>query len=381
MTERPTHVVILKSRLGKFGGLEKHTFRLADGFVQKGCKVTILTTSPCSHNDALPAMEVVPFTTAPWPGFLRMEQFDRKCLQYVEKHLPDVVLGMDRNRFQTHIRAGNGVHAAYLQSRYKVEGNLKKLICQLNPLHQKILQIEKASFESPHLKKLFTNSHMVKEEILHFYQVDPQKIEVIHNGVEWQEMQKDFDAWEKEKPLTLKKLGLNPHHFQLLFIGNGYLRKGLKPLLAALARIKTKNFYLSIIGKENKIKDYQNLTKHYQLDNNVRFFGPQNNTRIFYQFADALVIPSYYDPFANVTIEALAMGLYVISSKTNGGSEIITDTNGCVLFNIENAGAFAEALEKAIEQPKTAPRAQEIRKSVSHLDFSRQLSRLIDATL
>ena len=44
----------------------------------------------------------------------------------------------------------------------------------------------------------------------------------------------------------------------------------------------------------------------------------------FYQMADALVIPSFYDPFANVTVEALAMGLFVLSSKHNGGPEILT---------------------------------------------------------
>ena len=67
----------------------------------------------------------------------------------------------------------------------------------------------------------------------------------------------------------------------------------------------------------------QALAAKLNIQRRVTFFGPQKEIRPFYQFADALVIPSFYDPFANVTVEALAMGLFVVSSKSNGGHEIL----------------------------------------------------------
>ena len=67
----------------------------------------------------------------------------------------DIVFGMERNRFQTHIRAGNGVHAAFLKSRLASEGVLKYGMCLINPLHRKILELEKEGFENPKLKKIF----------------------------------------------------------------------------------------------------------------------------------------------------------------------------------------------------------------------------------
>ena len=96
------------------------------------------------------------------------------------------------------------------------------------------------------LRTLFTNSHMVKEEILRYYQVDSKKIEVIHNGVEWQEMEKDFQEWT-----TLRKKQLDTHHlhserFQFLFVGHNYQRKGLAPLLKGLSLLKEKEWDLSV---------------------------------------------------------------------------------------------------------------------------------------
>lgn len=308
-----------------------------------------------------------------------MEQFDGFVRRWLKKNQPDLVFGMDRNRQQTHIRAGNGVHAAYLESRIITEGHLKGLLCRFNPLHRKILELEKAAFESPELQTLFTNSYMVREQVLKHYTIAPQKIQVIHNGVEWHEMQLPFLEWENNRKMALNKFNLNPDHFHFLFIGHGYLRKGLDRLLIGLSRLPFRDFTLSVIGKDNQLDLYRAIAVQCGLKNNVQFFGPSQEIRHFYQLADALVIPSFYDPFANVTVEALAMGLFVVSSKHNGGHEILTEQNGAVIEDLLDPDAMVQALQKALAHRKTAQSASLIRDSVKHLDFSHQLSRLMEA--
>ncbi len=371
-------VVLLKSCVSNRGGLEKYASRIADCFLKKGCNVTLITQGAAPVIDSI---RVFAAKTWSWPAFIRMEQYDRFVNQWLNGNRADLIFGMDRNRMQTHLRAGNGVHAAFLQSRILTEGRLKWLICQANPLHRKILELEKDAFENPRLQKLFTNSHMVKRQILERYSTPSSKIEVVHNGVEWHEMQSGFDAWEMEKPLIAKRLGLDPFRFHFLFIGNGYLRKGLGQLLKALARLKSKDFTLSVVGKDTHWEEYRALADRLHLKDQVVFFGPQKETRPFYQMADALVIPSFYDPFANVTIEALAMGLFTISSKTNGGHEILTQNNGAVIEELTDADALAATLETAWMRPKTTESARQIRESVRHLDFSHQMPFLIDASL
>jgi UDP-glucose:(heptosyl)LPS alpha-1,3-glucosyltransferase len=373
------HVVLLKSRARNRGGLEKAASRIASAFVERGAKVSILTTGSAEGLQFRPEISVYPTQLISWPAFFRMEQFDRYVQEWLKKNPANLVFGMDRNRFQTHIRAGNGVHDAYLKSRILTEGKFKYYTCLLNPMHRKILQMEKASFEYPQLKKLFTNSRMVRDQILERFATDPAKIQVIHNGVEWHEMEKDFHSWPLQKEASCKALNLDPHLFQFLFIGNGYLRKGLVQLLHALARVKRRDFQLSVIGKDNQVKRYEALSLSLGLGKKVRFFGHRADIRTFYQIADVLTIPSFYDPFANVTVEALAMGLYVLSSKHNGGSEILTSANGDVIPDLLNVEAFAHSLESAMRRKKTIQSAHLARQSVAHLDFSNQMHSLMEA--
>jgi UDP-glucose:(heptosyl)LPS alpha-1,3-glucosyltransferase len=364
------------------GGLEKYAHRIAMAFMQRGHRVTLAmpaSTSP-SPMPPHPLLSLLPIRTAKWPSFLRIEQFDRAIQQWISQTNPAIVFGMDRNRFQTHLRAGNGVHRAYLNNRSRAEGRFKTWGLYLNPMHIKILEIEKQAFENQRLKKIFTNSYMVEREILEHYRVDPAKIETIHNGVEWAEMGEDFAAWETQRGEMARQWGLDPDLFHFLFVGNGYLRKGLDPLLEGLACLKRRDFYLSIVGKESRLAAYRAKVTRLRLDKNVRFFGPQKNMRPFYQLADSLALPSFYDPFANVTIEALAMGLFVLSSPYNGASEIVSPLHGWILEELGNVDAMAHALEETMRHRKTRASARAARQSVAHLDFSQQLHKIVEST-
>ncbi len=222
---------------------------------------------------------------------------------------------------------------------------------------------------------------MVKGELLHYYGVDPTNICVIHNGVEWEEMQSDFAAWPERRAENARMCDLDPSLFHFLFIGNGYARKGLQQLLFALAQLKERGFHLSVLGRESHLGHYRALAARLNLAKRVTFFGPRLDVRKFYQLADLLLIPSLYDPFANVTVEGLAMGLFVLSSKSNGGHEILNEENGALIPDLFDRDSFAETLRSALEHRKTEARATAIRHSVRHLDFSLQLRTLIDGCL
>jgi len=368
-------VALLKMQAKSQGGLEKYADRIAAAFMKKGADVTLLTTARSEKR----GVDVAVFPVSKWPGFIKLEQFDRSVARWLKANPADIVFGMERNRMQTHIRAGNGVHAAYLKSRLASEGRLKYGLCLINPLHRKLLELEKYAFEHRMLKKIFVNSRMVRSDILEYYTVDPAKIEVIHNGVEWEEHLSPFSCWQEGKKAALARFGLDEQDLQLLFIGHGYRRKGLGELLKALSIWKRKDFHLSVIGKERNLSQYETLAMRLGLKGKVRFFGPQKEVVPFYQMADALAIPSFYDPFANVTLEALSFGLFVVSSKMNGGHEILSDMNGAVIDTIASPESIAESLARC--QKKTAESANRIRASIRHFDFSNQLSKLIDACL
>lgn len=371
-------ILLLKSRLAQNGGLEKYALRLARSFAEKNGSVTILTSGDLELQD--PAIKIITSPLDAKLSFRRVQKFDSFCKSYIEQHPATIVFGMDRNRFQTHLRAGNGVHAAYLQKRKETDSFLKRLSYPLNPLHRLLLKIEKESFENPALKLLFVNSHMVKEEILSHYRVDPKKIEVVHNGVEWKEWEKDFQKWQEEKERLASELKISPSSYQFVFIGHNFRRKGLDNLLEALPLLASKEFHLTVVGRDKNLTSYQTLVQKLKLEKQVSFVGPRSDVRRFYQLADALVIPSHYDPFANVTVEALAMGVRVISSLSNGGHEVLTEENGIKIASLTKE-EISNALQRALSKPKTKESADKIRASCAPLDFSHQLALITDRCL
>ncbi len=361
-------IILLKSGISHRGGLEKWGRLLLSSFAKKGCEVTLLTTGPSSeipegvkiysHSPCLPL------------SVLRVLSFDRFCTSFLRQNSADIVLGLDRNSFQTHLRAGNGVHRVYLERRIELEKGLSFLRHRVNPLHRTLLALEKRAFEHQGLVRLFTNSKMVEKEILTHYRVDPQKISVIHNGVEWHQITPFFaEGLETRKQ----------DRFALLFVGQGFRRKGLERLLKGLRLVEKDLFHLSVVGKDKEMETFKELSKKWQLP--VTFYGQQKEMRPFYQRADALVIPSYYDPFANVTVEALAYGLFVVSSRHNGGCEVLTKETGAVIEELNDDASVAEALQKALKVPKTLASASAIRATVQHLDLSIQLERFMELCL
>lgn len=365
-------IALLKSNAQKTGGLEKHTLKIHEAFEKKGWEVFLLTTGDT------PSKTVFPKCSG--PSFYRIRYFDKMCSSWLQTYQPKVAIGMDRNRKQTHIRAGNGCHRAYLASRFAVEGFSKKLMCKMNPLHRTILDIERSSFEDPKLNGIITNSHMVKNEILSYYNVNPKKIFVIHNGVEHGTMEKPFNTFAQTKDKATKEFNIPHDRFHFLFIGNGFARKGLLPLLKALAQLRDKNVFLSVVGKDKHTDYFKNATLDLGIEEQVRFFGPRLDILNFYSIADALVIPSYYDPFANVTVEALAMGLFVVSSKTNGGSEILSK-QGAIIEDLASIDSICDSLKQAMKHKKTPQSARIIRNSVAYLDFSVQLEKFVETVL
>lgn len=375
-------VAILKSGIAKTGGLEKYTFKLAQGFAQKGSEVTILTTGPTDQiNLSDPRIHIKSLGPIPKWSFWHLRQFDQYARQWIAENKPGIIFGMDRNTQQTHYRAGNGVHAEYLAKRAQQESFLKRLSFFINPLHRAILSYEKATYENPDLKVLFTNSNMVKAEVLNYYRIAPEKIQVVHNGVEWSQLASAYNNWEEEQVAIMRELGLDPSAFQFLFIGNGYARKGLPQLMEGLTKLKWNNFQLSVVGYDKNIAHYKHLAEALKLGDKVKFFGLRKDIYQFYQMADALVIPSLYDPFANVTVEALALGIFVVSSTTNGGHEVLTAETGVKIENPFDPDSIAHALQVALSHPKTPTRARQIRDSVKYLDFTHQIDKLVTAAL
>jgi UDP-glucose:(heptosyl)LPS alpha-1,3-glucosyltransferase len=119
-----------------------------------------------------------------------------------------------------------------------------------------------------------------------------------------------------------------------------------------MSRLRYKEKYrLLVVGKGN-IPLYQRVAQRLGLQEITIFCGFQEQMPPFYGAADIFVLPSYYDPFGNVCLEAMACGLPVITTRETGVSELMAHgRSGFVLDHPENISTLANWLE-ALEDPE-----------------------------
>lgn len=373
-----SEIVFTKFHLKKSGGLEKYSLKIIDKYLEMGFLVTLLTTEVSYSVENKKNLKIIILKIPKILSLFKLLLFNMKCKKWLKKNNSKVIFSFDRTTFYTHTRLGNGLHLSYLKRKKNFENVFYYFLNKFNPKNLFILYLERKGLKQKDLKKIIVNSKMVQNELLSTFNINPKNIQVVHNGVEFEEVENDFNAWKNEKNKNIEKLNLNNKDYHFLFVGNDYKRKGLIPLLKALSKIHDKPFHLSILGKENNIEKFKNLVKELNLENNVTFFGKREDIINFYQIADCLIIPSFYDPFSNVAIEALSMGVFVITSQFNGAKEILNDKTG-VVVDILDIYSFTKALEDTMKIKKNIPRAKIIRKSVKNLDFSNQLEKLTKA--
>lgn len=217
-------------------------------------------------------------------------------------------------------RAGNGVHQEWLTQRARRMGALGRLGLALNPYHRFVSGIERRMFASARLKAVICNSAMVKEEIRAWFGVPAEKLHVIYSGVDTDLFHPRLRTGAREQ--ARRRFGVPQDATLFLYVGSGFERKGVQQLLQAMAGLGADS-HLLVVGKDKRLRAFERAAADLGIAQRVRFAGPLTEVTAAYAAADAFVLPTLYDPFPNVVLEAMACGLPVITSTKSGGAELI----------------------------------------------------------
>lgn len=300
------------------GGAEAYLLRLAHGLVQAG-EVPVLITSAEWPTDRWPGGRIVRL-----PG-KTPAQFAKAFAAARASFDVDLTFSLERVPGCDVYRAGDGVHAAWLQRRGVFEPGWKALLHRYNPKHLALMYLEREVFKSA--KAVIANSAMVAEEIRHWHDYPADKIHIVPNGI-------GTALPRQDKAVARSRLGLPSHGYVSLFVGTGWERKGLKFATQAVEVIPGATLVIAGRGPQAK---YASPC--------ARFLGPVSDLAALFAAADVFVLPTVYDPFSNACLEALAAGLPVVTSTSNGFSEIITEgIHGHAVFT-GDIEALIEALE------------------------------------
>lgn len=196
-----------------------------------------------------------------------------------------------------------------------------------------------------HCRKFIAVSELTKDIFLREYPLDPDRVTVIHPGVDLADFaQANRDVLRKTVRNELNVVADEP---VILFASMNFEIKGLDDILLSLARLKKQNckFKLIVAGKGN-IKKYEKLAEEAELSKRVIFTGQLGKDRLnrLYLGADIYIMLSKFDTFGMVVLEAMAAGLPVIISSNVGAKDLVREgENG---FVIDRPGDYPYTAEK-----------------------------------
>ena len=201
----------------------------------------------------------------------------------------------------------------------------------INAYHQFMWRMsgyfEKKAITSAQTLGISANSERTKTDLVKFYGGDPAKMQVIYNGVD---SARFTPANAQYRSAIRRRHGIPEEALVVLFVGE-YRRKGLATVIRAVGRLQDPRVHLLAVGKGNT-EHYNGLAAQAGITGRVTFAGPTRDVEQVFGAADLFAFPTYYEPFGMVITEAMASGLPVITSRSAGASEMITEgVNGLLL--------------------------------------------------
>ena len=306
-------ILIVRQKYTPYGGAERFVSRALDSLVKRGLSVAVMSRR-WADDTPYSALVCNPF----YLGRLWRDASFAKAVCQKLANYKTIVQSHERIVCCDIYRAGDGVHREWLKQRARSRPPLLRWLEQISPYHRYVKQAEKRLFESDRLKWVICNSHMVAEELKLWFGLADSKIRVIHSGVDTEAF---YPGLNKHREEIKERYNIGSFSQIMLFVGSGFERKGLRSAIIALS--KTTGLVLLVVGKDSSQWRFKRLAQHYGVEKRVIFAGPQQDVRHFYGAADAFVLPTLYDPFPNVVLEAMACGLPVMTSSKSGAVDII----------------------------------------------------------
>ena len=190
-------------------------------------------------------------------------------------------------------------------------------------------------------KPLIVLSERMKREFLSHYGHLQERLFVIPSGVDTVRYSPANVPLYRDE--IRRRHGVPEANALLLFVGGYWERKGVAQAIKALARLRSSDVALMVVGRGN-IPHYRELARREGVEKRVVFTEPTEQTWKYYAASDVFLLPTLYEPFGLVILEAMAAGLPVLVSGEAGAAELVRDGTDALL--LEDAGDVDEIAAK-----------------------------------
>jgi UDP-glucose:(heptosyl)LPS alpha-1,3-glucosyltransferase len=364
-------LAVVRQRYTPFGGAERFLDSALQALLDNGVAVTLYTRAwRPQGRDRIEARIVDPFYAG---GLWRDVGFARAVCRALARDGATLVQSHERLLCCDVFRAGDGVHAAWLDERLRHLSPLRAAAVRISPHHRYRLGIERRMYDSARLRAVICNSRMVKDDIHARFAVPGDRLHVIYNAV-------DSDAFTPD--LRTHRADVRARHnvpegaIVYLHVGSGFERKGVATSIDALAQLPPPS-HLFVVGKDKHAARYVARTKRLGLSRRVTFTGAVADPRPYYGAADAFVLPTLYDPCPNAALEAMACALPVVTSTRSGAAELALAHDAGLVCPAGDANALAQRMRAVQDAPLRLRLGGNARNAVLPLSSAAMTARLV----
>ncbi|MFC0109240.1 glycosyltransferase family 4 protein [Kibdelosporangium aridum] len=234
------------------------------------------------------------------------------------------------------------------------------------PLNQQVHSVE--WWLANRADALVTCSAAMRAEAAHLFDLNPADITVIHNGIttrSWRVSAATIRATHQRH---------NPQGGpMLLFFGRLEWEKGVQDLIAALPRVRRSHpgTRLVVAGKGRHGPELVEDARKARVRRSVDFVGHLTDRQLVAALAaaDVVVLPSRYEPFGIVALEAAAAGAPLVASTAGGLGEVVIDGETGLSFTPGDIDALTASIRAVLDDPAAARRRARAAKARLSTDF------------
>jgi UDP-glucose:(heptosyl)LPS alpha-1,3-glucosyltransferase len=378
-------IAITHTRYTRIGGVEGYIRDLVARLLDSGHEVHYFCQWWDKDADARIRFHKIP---NPWKPirFLKVRSYDRAVARLVRRGDWDVVHGFSKSSEQDVYTDGSGTLEDYQAYSLDAAGSPLARALKRVSLHQReVAAIERRRFTRGNFQKIIAMSRLAARQIQTRYGLTDGEVEVVYNGVDLARFRPELR--QENGRAFREQLGIGPEEVVFLLVGNDYRRKGVETAIEAVKLLAHDlsfegHFRLCVVGKERHAREQEFIRKAQDsgVGELVKFHGPSPAIERFFSVADAFVLPTRFDIFGQVVLEAMASGVPPIVSAAAGASECVRDgETGFVLEDSRDARELADRMRLiAMDAALRKRLAERARADAQTYSWDRHFARIVE---
>ena len=344
-------VALVKKRYSlRQGGSERYCVNLARRLIERGHEVTVIGEQMDDELAGEVGFRKVPVNRL--TSWTHNRSFAENAGRIADAGRFDLVYGLGRSFGLDAVRVTERLQSHWLNVNYR--GPANRWLQRLNPRHRTLIDLERTIYCSDKTRRVVTQSRLDRQLVQKYYQIPEEKIRTIHNGV-------DITAFHPglrtQAAALREEFGLSAEEPLLVFASMDFEGKGLRSILKAVKQTHHQACRLIVLGTGPE-RRFRRIAEDLNVGNRVIFAGRRNDIARFYGAGDLFLLPTAYEPFPNVVLEAMACGLPVMTTTSSGGADILeAGKNGYLISDVRAVGEMADCLNDYFDLPASARQA------------------------